>query len=48
MKNIDLGAKAQVWRHWLNHFESTIKVTQLIEQAKVSLETRLKSASVEL
>jgi len=32
-----LGAKAQVWSHWPNHFESTKKVAQLIEQANVNV-----------
>jgi len=29
------GQAPQVWRHWSNHFESTMKVTQLTEQVSV-------------
>jgi len=35
MKIIDFGAKPQVWRHWINHFESPKKVTQPIEQVNM-------------
>jgi len=31
----DLDAKPQVWHHQSNHFESTKKVTQLIEQVNM-------------
>jgi len=33
-KRISRG-KTQAWHHWPNHFESTKKVTQLIEQVNV-------------
>ena len=29
-----MWAKSQIWRHWLNHFESTKKITQLVEQVR--------------
>jgi len=32
LKTPDLEVKPQVWHHWPNHFESTKKVTQIIEQ----------------
>jgi len=35
MKTPELEANPQVWHHWLNHFESTEKVTYLIEQVSV-------------
>jgi len=35
IENPDLPAKPQVWRHWPIHYESTKKVTQLIEQVNV-------------
>jgi len=35
IENSDLEAKPQIWRHWPNHFESTRKVTKLIEKVNV-------------